>query len=173
MAETLAPETAPKGGGTNPALIVAATLAAVVLATFLIYSVGDYKTEDAAAEGKAALAGPVSVGACGQGTPADSSYAVEYAATPDPPRPEGTTLELTVRHDGKAVTGAKVCITADMPDMQHPGFNKTTSEVSGGRYEAKLQFGMGGAWRMAVTVAEPDKPIVSVPLSIQVAQVEP
>lgn len=160
--------------GTHPLLIVAATVLTVLLLTLLVYSVGDYKAGDVATGTQGAkLAGPASVGACGQGTPADSSYTVDYTSTPDPPRPEGTNLLLTVRHDGKTVTDAKVCVTADMPDMQHPGLNKGTNEVSGGRYETRLQFGMGGSWRMSVTIAEADKPVVAVPLLIQVAQVDP
>ncbi|MDQ4096287.1 MAG: FixH family protein, partial [Actinomycetota bacterium] len=102
-----------------------------------------------------------------------SNYSVDLVANPDPPRPEGTTFLLSVRRDGRAITGAKVCLTADMPDMQHPGINTVAKEGSGGRYEARLQFGMGGSWRTSVTIAEPDKPAVSVPLTIQVAEVSP
>jgi hypothetical protein len=171
MAKATTPRTDATRRGANPIVIVAGTVLTVVLLSFLIYSVGDYKPE-VLGGGNANLAGPASVGACGQGTPADASYSVDYVSTPNPPRPDGTTLALTVRRDGKPITGAKVCITADMPDMQHPGLTKGTTEAAPGRYEARLQFGMGGAWRMAVTVAEPDKPVVSLPLSIQVAQVE-
>ncbi len=157
--------------GARPALIVAGTLVAVVALTFLIYSVGDYRGDDAVGGGSN-LSGAAAAGACGVGSP-DSSYTVAVASNPDPPRPEGTTLNFTVRQEGRAVTGAKVCLAADMPDMQHPGLFKLTKEVPGGQYEAQIQFGMGGAWKMALTVAEPGKPVVSVPLTLQVAAVSP
>ncbi len=159
---------------TNPILIVAATLLTVVLATFLILGVGDYEGQEASGGAQAAnLAGPAPLGACGQGTPADSSYSVDYVTTPDPPRPEGTTFLLTLRREGRAVTGAKVCLTAEMPDMQHPGINYVAKETSGGRYEARLQFGMGGSWTGAVTIAERDRRVVAVPMKLEVAQVDP
>ncbi len=158
--------------GTNPLLIVAGTLAAVIAVTFVIYSVGDYEGQDGFAGGPAGLAAQGSGGACGQGTPADPSYTVDVAANPDPPRPEGTTLLLTVRRGGRPVTGAKVCVAADMPDMQHPGLTSVARESSAGRYETRIQFAMGGSWRTSVTVAEPDKPVVSIPLTIQVAEIE-
>ncbi|MDQ3897720.1 MAG: FixH family protein [Actinomycetota bacterium] len=172
MAISAAPPEA-RSGETNPVLIVAGTLLAVVLVTFLIFAVGDYDGQDGAGGGTANLAGgAASGGVCGQGSTADSSYGVDIVATPEPPRPEGTTFLLTPRHDGKPVAGAKVCLTADMPEMQHPSINTVAKESSGGRYEARLQFGMGGTWRTWVTIAEPDRPVVSVPLSIQVAQVD-
>jgi hypothetical protein len=163
----------PASAGAHPALIVAGNLLAVVALSFLISTVGDYDSRDAFGSGTANLAGPAPVGACGQGTPADSNYSVDLVANPDPPRPEGTTFLFSVRHGGRAITGAKVCLSADMPDMPHPGINYVAKEGPGGRYEARLQFGMGGSWRTSVTVAEPDKPVVSVPLTIQVAQVDP
>ena len=165
-----APE--PTSDGTNPVFIVAGTLLAVVVVSFVTYKLGDHTAKDDGRAATAALAGPAPVGACGEATPADSSYSVDLSANPDPPRPEGTTFVLTLRHAGTVVTGAKVCLTADMPDMQHPGINYVAKENSGGRYEAKLLFGMGGSWRTSVIIAEPNKPVVSVPLTIQVAQVD-
>lgn len=157
--------------GTRPGLIVVGTLVAVVALTFLIYSVGDYQDGDLGGGGSN-LAGEAAAGACGVGAP-DPAYSVAVVSNPDPPRPEGTTLRFTVRQEGRAITGAKVCLAADMPDMQHPGVYKVAKELSGGQYEMQLQFGMGGSWKLAVTVAEPGKPIVSVPLSLQVAQISP
>jgi len=164
----------PTGGGTNPVLIVGGTVVVVAIVTLLINAFTGYKGDrEVVGAGQAArLADPTSVGACGPATPADPSYSVDYVSNPDPPRPEGTNLQLTVRHEGRTVTGAKVCLTADMPDMEHPSTNKAADEVSGGRYDARIQFGMGGSWRMSVTIAEPGRAAVSVPLVIQVAQVD-
>ena len=162
---------APGREGTNPVLIVAGTLVAVVVLTFVVYSVGDYE-QDAVGGTNANVAGPAPLGACGQATPADPSYTVDVVANPDPPRPEGTTFLLTLRQAGRPVTGAKVCLEANMPEMQHPGLNYVAKESAGGRYEARLQFGMGGNWSTSVTIAEPDKPVVAIPLKMSVAEVE-
>ena len=158
--------------GAHPLLIVAATVLTVFILAFVIYSVGDGDGHDSAGGGGSNLAGSSPTGACGQGAPADPTYTVELVSNPQPPRPDGTTLQLTLRHEGRPITGAKVCLMADMPDMQHPGVSSMATEGPGGRYEARFQFGMGGTWRTAVTIAEPDKPVVSVPLTIEVAQVE-
>lgn len=106
-------------------------------------------------------------GSCGRGAP-DPTYSVTMASEPDPPRAEGTTLHLDVRREGRAVAGAKVCVTADMPDMQHPGVNTLAREVSAGTYDAELEFSMTGAWAASVTIAEPGQPAVSVPLVFEV-----
>lgn len=160
--------------GVRPVLVVLGTVLAVVVLTLLISSVGNHEGQDFLGGGGSNLGGGGGAGGgvCGQATVADSSYHVDVAFNPDPPRPEGTTLLMTVTHDGKPIAGAKVCLTADMPEMQHPAINATARE-SDGRYEAKLQFGMGGTWKTWVTVAEPDKPVVSVPLSVEVAQLSP
>src|SRR5688500_12248881 len=106
---------------THPLLIVAGTVLVVALVTFALYSFGGYEEGDILAGGPPAqLAGPAAAGTCGQGTP-DDRYSVAVASDPDPPRPEGTTFRLTVRQGGRAVTGAKVCMAADMPTMEHPG----------------------------------------------------
>lgn len=157
---------------TNPLLIVAGTVLVVSLVTFLLYSVGGHEDGDVRAGGPAAkLAAPVDAGACGFGQP-DDSYSVAVTSDPDPPRPEGTTFRLTVRQGSRAVTGAKVCVSADMPSMQHPGLTGVAKESSGGRYETVVKFGMGGSWKAGVTINEPGKPIVTVTVLIEVAQVE-
>lgn len=157
-------------GGVSPILIVAGTVLAVVVLSWIIYSVGDYKAEkDVFATQAGDNAVVVPTGACGLGTP-DDRYSVAVETQPDPPRAEGTTFRLTVRRDGAAVTGAKVCLTADMPDMQHPGVNTLAKESPGGTYETALRFSMGGSWRGAVTIAEPGQPSVSVRVRFEVAQ---
>ena len=153
-------------------LIVAGTVAVVALISFAIYALGGPKREQdvfAAQAGQGATVVPA--GTCGSGTP-DDRYAVAVEAEPDPPKAEGTTFRLSVTRDGAAVTGAKVCLTADMPDMQHPGVNTLAKETSAGRYETSLRFSMGGGWRGAVTIAEPGRPSVSVTVRFQVAFTE-
>lgn len=111
---------------------------------------------------------PPSAGPCGEGTP-DASYTMTTESDPSPPRSEGATFHLTVRHNGKAVTGAKVCVAANMPGMQHAGISSVATEGSAGRYDTDLKFGMEGSWAGTVTVAEPGKPVVSIPLKVEVA----
>jgi len=106
-------------------------------------------------------------GSCGQGTP-DTTYAVAVSSDPEPPRAEGTTFHLEVRQDGKPVTGAKLCLTVDMPDMQHRGVSAVATEVSPGRYDARLTFSMTGGWEGSVTIAAPGRPAVSGPTSFEV-----
>ncbi|HEX2047913.1 MAG TPA: copper resistance protein CopC [Acidimicrobiales bacterium] len=106
-------------------------------------------------------------GACGQGMP-DPAYRATFEPEPDPPKAEGTTFHLTVLHEGRPVKGAKVCVKVDMPDMQHPGVSAVATEVSSGKYDARLRFSMTGAWEGSVTIAEPGRPAVSVPVSFEV-----
>jgi hypothetical protein len=158
--------------GTSPILIVGGTVLVVLLVSFVLYTVGGHRTDRDVFGGAqaATAAGAAPTGACGFGSP-DDSYSVDVDSDPKPPRPEGTTFRLTVRQGGRAVTGAKVCVTADMPDMQHPGLNTVAKEASGGRYDTVVKFGMGGSWRASVTIAEPGKPVVSVTVLIEVAPV--
>lgn len=116
----------------------------------------------------ATAAGPAGARPCGDGKP-DPSYSVTMTSDPSPPRAEGTTLHLTVRQEGRAVTGARVCLRANMPDMQHPGVNTMAREASGGSYDARLRFSMPGAWQASVTIAEPGRGAVSVPVTIEVS----
>ena len=104
---------------------------------------------------------------CGQGQP-DPSYSVTVESDPSPPVAEGTTFSFTVRQDGEAVTGATVCIEADMPGMEHPGVFTVASDAEPGSYDAKLELSMTGAWVGSVTIAEPGKQAVSVPLAFEV-----
>lgn len=115
------------------------------------------------ATGSTPVAGASDTTTCGAGEP-NPAYSVAMTSDPDPPRAEGTTFHLTVRRDGKPVTGAKVCLIANMPDMRHPALSKVTLEVSGGTYDAEFKLSMGGAWAASVIVAEPGQPTVSLPV---------
>jgi len=107
------------------------------------------------------------VGGCAGGE-LDASYTVTSDPDPDPPAAEATTFRLTIRHDGRAVTGARVCLRTDMPDMTHPGVSAVATEASGGQYDARLKFAMTGAWVGSVVVAEPGRRAVAVPIRFDV-----
>lgn len=115
--------------------------------------------------------GPTASGgpSCRQGTP-DPAYRVTVVPEPDPVRAEGTTFHLAVRQGDEPVTGAEVCVKADMPDMQHRGVFTVAREVAPGTYDAALQFSMTGAWEGSVIVAEPGKAAVSLPLTLEVQE---
>ena len=104
---------------------------------------------------------------CGEGKP-DPAYTVTTDSDPDPPRAEGTTFHLRVSQEGRVVTGAKVCLAANMPDMPHPGVNTVAKEAAAGTYGARLTFSMTGAWSASVTIAEPGRPVVSVRTTFEV-----
>ena len=105
--------------------------------------------------------------ACIQDEP-DLSYSATVASEPDPPKAEGTTFHLTVRREGRAVTGAKVCLRLYMPDMTHRGVIAVATEVSTGRYDARLRFSMTGGWGGSIIITEPGKPALSVPMEVEV-----
>lgn len=110
---------------------------------------------------------PAPGGSCGRGKP-DPSYGVVMSFDPDPPTAEGTTFNLTVRQNGQPVTGATVCLEAEMPDMQHPGVSTVARASGAGDYEAQLELPMVGGWAASVTIAEPGKPPVSVSTDFEV-----
>jgi hypothetical protein len=153
----------------GPILIVAGVAVIAFVIALLAFRGGSKSSVDVATGGVTpGTSGAASAGLCGEGQP-DPTYTLAVDSDPNPPRPEGTTFHLTVRHNGTPVTGAKVCLAANMPTMQHAGVSITSKEVSGGRYDAALKFSMEGSWEGTVTVAEPGKPVVSMPVTIQVA----
>jgi YtkA-like len=160
------PATRPDGA--HPLRLLAGTLATVLVVTFVVFKIGGGPSQDVGRTAAPAVAKPVSTGTCGVPTPADATYSADVASDPDPPVASGANFTFTVLHGGKAVTGAKVCLAADMPAMQHPGITYLLTESSAGRYGARMQFSMSGAWRASLTVAEPGMPVVSVTVDIQV-----
>ncbi len=85
---------------------------------------------------------------------AEAGYEVTVATEPDPPAPQGTTLEVLVQRDGAPVSGATVCMSADMSDMSHGGVSKQAEELGEGRYQMAVDFGMRGNWSGGVLVVE-------------------
>jgi hypothetical protein len=69
-------------------------------------------------------------------------------------------IEVTVTDKaGKAVTDAKVMVTASMPAM--PGMpameNKGEAKLDGGKYRGKIDLSMGGSWTMTVRIIQGGK----------------
>lgn len=155
-------------GRVAPVLIVAGTVGlVVVVALFALQLGGSGDKKVATGSQTFDTIQQDEVGPCGVGQ-ADSSYTIVLDSDPNPPKVDGTVFHITVRHNGSAVTGAKVCMGADMPGMQHAGVNKVATEGSGGKYDVALNFSMEGPWSGTVTVADPGGAIVSLPVAFQV-----
>ncbi|AXG80808.1 FixH family protein [Streptomyces paludis] len=87
-------------------------------------------------------------------TKSDTGLEVTLTVSPCPPTGGGVagTAGVEVKDaDGKAVSGAKVEINPEMPNMKMKGGNQT-ARPEGDGYEAKLVLGMPGDWRITVTV---------------------
>jgi hypothetical protein len=155
-------------GRLSPVLMIVGAAVVAFVVAVLAMGVGS-DSKDTVASGPT-TADTSRGGECGDGQP-DPTYTVNLRSDPSPPRPDGTTFHIAVRHNGSPVTGAKVCMSADMPDMQHPGLTKTAKELSGGVYDAAdIKFSMGGSWAAAVTVLEPGKAPVLVTTVFQVTE---
>ncbi len=166
---TRTPGTGRERGGVSPILIVVG-VAVVAFVVALVAFRGGSTSKTVDASGQITVpnsAAGQGAGCAGTSTP-DSAYAVTMDSDPSPPRAEGTVFHLTVRHNGKAVTGATVCLTADMTEMHHEGLNNQATEASGGKYDATLKFGMRGPYGGSVVIIEPGKAAVSVPVNFEV-----
>jgi hypothetical protein len=162
------PRTDSERGGASPLLLIGGiAVVAFVVAILVVRSSSDGSSKVSSGASVDTVA-PASAGPCGEGAP-DPSYTMTTESDPNPPRSEGATFHLTVRHNGKAVTGAKVCVAANMPGMLHAGISSVATEASAGRYDTDLKFSMEGSWAGTVTVAEPGQPVVSIPLKVEVA----
>lgn len=159
--------TARERGAVSPILIVAGIAIVAFAVALVAFSGGDSKSPQSVATGGQADSTAAQGSGCAEGKP-DSSYTVAMDSDPNPPRAEGTTFHFTVKRDGKPVAGAKVCMTADMTEMRHEGINNTAKEAAGGKYDTNLKFGMRGPYAGSVTIVEPGKAAVSVPVTFQV-----
>lgn len=156
-----------EAGSAKPILIVAAVaVVAFVGAMIAARGGGDDDMKAGTSADMASMAKTQGAG-CPTGTP-DSSYSVAMMSDPSPPKAEGTVFHLTVRHDGRAVKDAEVCMTADMTEMHHEGINNMAREQSGGTYDASLRFSMRGPYAGTVIVTEPGRQAVAVPVTFEV-----
>jgi hypothetical protein len=84
-------------------------------------------------------------------------YSVEIRMDKDPPVVGSNNVEIAIKDKGgKAVTDAKVAVTAAMPAM--PGMpameNRADARLDGGKYKAKIDLSMGGSWNMSVRITQ-------------------
>ncbi len=86
-----------------------------------------------------------------QGSDDDADTRVKLAVTPDPPLVGQATIVITLSDtDGQPVSGADMELEGTMTHAgMVPVFGKAT-EQEPGRYEAQLEFTMGGDWVIIV-----------------------
>jgi inner membrane protein involved in colicin E2 resistance len=87
-------------------------------------------------------------------------YSVEIKMDRESPVVGSNSMEIMIQDKaGKAVTDAKVVVTASMPAM--PGMpameNKADAKLDGGKYKAKIDLSMGGSWNMSVRITQGGK----------------
>ena len=83
----------------------------------------------------------------------NASYAVELLTTPSV---EPTTQTLRVTRDGAPVSGAQVCMRADMGGMggmSGMGVSDLARERAPGEYDVPVRFEMSGHWQGTVIVS--------------------
>jgi len=106
---------------------------------------------------------------CQMDAVSDASYAVEFL-TPFSVAPTAHTLRIT--RDGAPVTGAKVCVRADMSGVGRisgMGISDVAQETAPGVYDVPVRFEMGGFWNGTVIIADgPRTPVVvTVPIEVR------
>ncbi len=98
------------------------------------------------------------VGGCGRPTPNEAPVQVELAVEPQPPAQGPAKVTVTLADgEGAPVTGAEVKLEGN---MSHPGMVPVFAdarELEPGRYQADLEFTMGGDWYIIVTAKLPDQ----------------
>ena len=106
---------------------------------------------------------------CQMDAVSDASYAVEFLT---PLSVDPTTQTLRVTRDGVPLTGAQVCLRADMGGMGRMsgmGVSNVARETAPGVYEVPVRFEMGGFWNGTVIVVHgPRKPVrITVPIDVR------
>ncbi len=94
---------------------------------------------------------------CQGGGDDEDDFTVKLALTPDPPKVGAATLVVTLHDaDGEPISGAKMELEGTMTHAgMKPVFGQA-AEDEPGRYEAELEFSMGGDWVIIVRADLPD-----------------
>ena len=81
---------------------------------------------------------------------------MRHEIAPQPPRVGPVTITLSLADAGKPVVGARISLEGN---MSHPGMNPvfgSAREIEAGRYQASIEFTMGGDWVIFVKGNLPD-----------------
>lgn len=95
----------------------------------------------------------------------DLAYAVALETAPST---QASTYRLSLTRDGVAVTGAQVCLRAEMTGMSAMGVSDDAVEVEPGVYEVAVRFEMAGPWNGTALVQAGGAESVAVPLAFDV-----
>jgi hypothetical protein len=86
-----------------------------------------------------------------------SDVDVDVAVTPDPPHVGAATVVVSLDDpQGEPITGATLSLEGNMDHAGMVPVLADAAEVSPGRYEAALEFTMGGDWFILVRAELPD-----------------
>jgi hypothetical protein len=99
----------------------------------------------------------LSLAACGRGGRDLADVGVDLAIEPDPPRLGPAVISITLTDaGGQPISGATVELEGNMSHAgMVPVFAQAT-EIAPGRYQADLEFTMGGDWFILVRAELPD-----------------
>ena len=104
----------------------------------------------------ALCAGAVLVG-CREGAEAHPGVSVAHEIAPQPPGVGPATVTLRVTDAaGRAVTGTRVKVEGNMSHAGMAPVFAEAGEVAPGRYQAHLEFTMGGDWLLLIDLTLPD-----------------
>jgi hypothetical protein len=97
------------------------------------------------------------VASCGRGASDLPEVTVDLAIEPDPPRIGPAVVTVALRDaDGQPIRGAVVKFEGNMSHAGMVPVLADATEVAEGRYEAQLEFTMGGDWFILVQADLPD-----------------
>ena len=95
---------------------------------------------------------------CGRGQTSDiDAIAIDLSVSPDPPAVGPATLVLTLTDEqGEPISGAELELEGNMSHAGMAPVFAQAEETEPGRYEAPLEFTMGGDWFVIVKATLPD-----------------
>lgn len=141
MTDESTPELAPKPRSRYRAPIVVGAIVVVLAIVFHARLIAWFTGESTGNYGTAATA-------------TAGSWSIATAIDPDPPQEKGNRARVEIRDtSGKAIDGADVTVTYDMPAMGSMPEMKSdihAKAIGGGRYEAAFDLPMGGSWTLIV-----------------------
>ncbi len=94
---------------------------------------------------------------CGRGGQDLADVAMDLVVSPQPPQLGPATITVTMRDaNGQPISGAKVELEGNMSHAGMVPVFVQAAEVAPGRYQADLEFTMGGDWFILVRAQLPD-----------------
>lgn len=105
----------------------------------------------------AALCAGAALVGCRGGAEAPPGVSVAHEIAPQPPGVGPATVTLRVTDAaGRAVTGTRVKVEGNMSHAGMAPVFAEAGEVAPGRYQAHLEFTMGGDWLLLIDLTLPD-----------------